>query len=140
MATSVLTNAAPFIVDPHSADRNSGRQIDWSAAGILVDAVTGKKYIPGGTVVGELLSGTKKISPRVVTTNPAIGILEHTAYQDDPTAAKSGYPVVVGGVIYENLIAQASGGPPKTLAAAIKTELAAAGAGFVYEIYEDNRS
>lgn len=105
-----------------------------------VVAGSGPKFLPAGTVVGSLLDGTGKVSPRVVTTNPAIGLLETNA-TDDPlsTDAKSGYGIMVSGVFYENLLPDSSGAP-KVLASAIKTELAAAGAGFVFQQYADNRT
>lgn len=104
-----------------------------------VVAGTGAKFLPAGTVVGTLL-GAGKASPRIVTTNPAVGILETNA-TDDPNApdSYSGYGVIVGGVIFENLLPEASGGPPKVLASAVKTELAAAGMGWVWQAYSDSR-
>ena len=89
-------------------------------------------------MVGELL-GAGKVSPRVVTTNPAVGMLETSALEDDPVAAKSGYGMIVGGRLYENLLPDATGSP-KVLASAIKTELAASGTGFSFEQSGDNRA
>ena len=92
MATTTigLINQAPFIADPNSVHRNTGRQIDWAHVS-TTDPATGKKYIPAGTVCGELISaGAGTISPRVVTTNPATCILATAAYEDDPTAAATG--------------------------------------------------
>lgn len=99
---------------------------------------TGKKMLPAGTVVGSLL-GAGRVSPRIVTTNPAIGLLETNAIEDDPDAALSGYGVIVGGVVYEALLPDSTG-TPRTLSAAIKTELANAGTGFSYEPYADSRA
>lgn len=137
--TTTRVGRPGFVVDASSIRLNSGRQIDWAnvAAG-FIDAATGKKVLPAGTVIGELL-GNGKISPRVVTTNPATGILATTAIQDDRSAALSGYGVIVGGVIYEALLPDSSGAP-KVLAAAIKTELDAAACTFQFERYEDNRA
>jgi hypothetical protein len=102
-------------------------------------AGSGAKFLPAGTVVGTLL-GSGKASPRIVTTNPAIGLLETNA-TDDPQApdALSGYGIIVGGVIFENLLPEATGGPPKVLATAVKTELVAAGMGWVWQAYSDSR-
>jgi hypothetical protein len=137
--TTTVIGRPGFVVDPSSIEQNPGRQIDWAnvAAG-YIDAATGKKVLPAGTVIGELL-GSGKISPRVVTTNPATGILATTAIEGDRSAALSGYGVMVGGVIYEALLPDSSGSP-KVLAAAIKTELAAADCTFKWERYEDNRA
>lgn len=130
-----------FVADPNSVVQDVGRQIDWdNVDAAYADAVTGKKVLPAGTVVGELLSGDGKVSPRVVTTNPAIGILITDAIQDDPSAAKTGYGVYRGGHFWENLLPDAAGGPPAVLAAAIKTELAANGAYWLFTSYSDNRN
>lgn len=99
----------------------------------------GKRVLPAGTVVGDTL-GSGLISPRVASTNTAIGILETTAVEGETIAALSGYGVIVGGVVFENLLPDATGGPPATLAGGIKTELAAAGTGFSFQSYGDNRS
>lgn len=137
--TTSLVGRPGFVADEGSLEFSSGRQIDWAnvAAGYL-DAATGKKVLPAGTVVGELLGGGK-ISPRVVTTNPAVGILATTAIEDDRSAALSGYGMLVGGVLYEALLPDSSGSP-KELAAAVKTELDTARCTFKYERYEDNRA
>lgn len=103
-------------------------------------AGSGAKFLPAGTVVGTLLDGTGKAAPRIVTTNPAIGILETNA-TDDPKSSDSstGYGILIGGVIYENLLPEATG-TPKVLASAVKTELAAAGTGFAFQQYADTRT
>ncbi len=102
----------------------------------------GKKILPAGAVMGELIDltagGPGKVSPRVVTTNPAIGLLASDAVEDDPAAALSGYGLVRGGIVYEALLPDATG-TPRILAAAIKTELAANSKGFVYAVYKDVR-
>jgi len=139
--TTYYNTRAGFIADPHSITRSGGVQIDWAnvAAG-YVDATSGKKVLKAGTAVGSLLSGNGSVSPRVVTTNPAVGLLATDAVQDDPAAPLSGYGLIKGGIIYETLLPDASGSPP-TLAAAIKTELQAAGVstGFVFVAYSDAR-
>ncbi len=127
-----------FIADPGSITRNSGRQIDWANVADSYKNADGKKVLPAGTVIGELLGGGK-ISPRVVTTNPATGILESTAVEGDVSASRSGHGVIVGGVLYENRLPDASG-DPKKLAAAVKTELNAAGTGFAFEQFGDSRA
>lgn len=134
--TTVNLSRLPFVADPHSIMRNSGRQIDW--ANVSDTNADGKKVVYVGTVVGEIL-GTGRVSRRVVTTNPAVGIMETTAVEGDPVAAASGYGIIIGGHLYENLLPDASGGPPKTLAAAIKTELRANGFAWSFEVYGDNR-
>jgi hypothetical protein len=100
----------------------------------------GNKVLKSGTVVGELL-GSGKVSPRVASTNPAVGMLETDAVENDPVASKTGYGMIVGGEVYENLLPDSSGGPPRVLLTAIKTELNTAGAskGFLFQQYLDNR-
>jgi hypothetical protein len=98
----------------------------------------GPKILPAGTCVGTLAGGGK-LRPRVVSTNPAVGFLEAGAREDDRSASLSGYGVIIGGHLYENLLPDASGGPPATIAAGIKTELDAARAWFSYETYADSR-
>jgi hypothetical protein len=210
--TTTSISRAPFVVDPHSIVRLSGRQIDWAhvatsfystavvvtvgtggaaqgattvpvtalpgalpngttldfggakfarltaaaAAGatsltvaalptavVAGDTATyvgpnGKKTLPAGTVVGSLL-GSGKVSPRIVTTNPAIGVLETSAVEGETQAALTGYGVIAGGILYENLLPDASGSP-KVLATAVKTELNANGTGFAFEQYGDSRA
>lgn len=137
--TTYVVSRADFVADPQSMERSIGYQIDWTnvAAG-YIDAATGKKVLPAGTVVGSLL-GAGKISPRVVTTNPAIGILATTAIESDKGAGYTGYGVFVGGVVYEALLPDATGSP-KTLPAAYKTELSSAGCTFKFHNYADNRT
>lgn len=125
-ATSVTVDAIPTAL------------ADTDAATFTVVAAKGPKILPAGTVVGTLAGGGK-LRPRVVTTNPAIGILEAGAREDDRSASLSGYGVIIGGHLYENMLPDATGGPPKTLASQIKTELNAAGTGFSFETYADSR-
>lgn len=134
--TTSRLGASGFVVDPHSIDRDNGHQVDW--ANVTALNADGKKYIPAGTVVGSLL-GNGKISPRVVTTNPAVGLIETTAIENDSNAALTGYGLIVGGVINENLLPDATG-TPRVLAAAVKTELANAGTGFSWRQYSDGRT
>jgi hypothetical protein len=98
---------------------------------------SGPKTIPAGTRVGTLLSGDEQIVPRIAGTNPAIGILATDANEDSKTDSRSGYGVIVGGVIYENHLPGATGSP-RTIAAGEKTELAAAGTGFSWKQYFDS--
>lgn len=137
--TTLNVSRPGFVADQNSMERNDGRQIDWANVGAgYLNATTGKKVLPAGTVVGSLL-GAGLISPRVVTTNPAVGVLVSNAIEGDQAAAKSGYGVYVGGVVYETLMPDSTGSP-KTVPAAMKTELAAAGCTFKYIPYADNRT
>lgn len=141
ITSSRVTTRQPFVADRDSLVRDTGHTIDW--ANVASDGtygVTGKRRIPAGTVMGELLSGNGQISPRIVTTNPATCILETDADEDNLVDARSGYGVLRGGHLYENLLPQATG-TPRQLAAAVRTELAAAFVSdFVFSQYTDNTS
>jgi hypothetical protein len=104
-------------------------------------AGTGGKFLKAGTCVGDVL-GSGKLRPRVVTTNPAVGFLASDASELSETDAITGYGLIIGGYLYENLLPDATGGPPAALAAGIKTELQVAGAskGFLFKVYEDTRT
>lgn len=136
--TTYNLGGAGFIAVHSSIVRDSGRQIDWANVGAgYIDAASGKKVLKAGTVCGELL-GTGKISPRVLTTNPAAGILETDAVEGDTTVPASGYGFIRGGAVYEALLPEATGSP-RVLAAAVKTELNAAGMGFDFQKWQDIR-
>lgn len=89
------------------------------------------KVIKAGTVMCQLSSG--KIVPRVNRpgSEEAKGLLMTTAIENDRSASLSGYGMIVGGVIYENLL-------PETITS-YKTELENNGLSWVWETYADNR-
>ena len=99
----------------------------------------GAKLLKAGTVVGNALTSGGAVSLRVVTTNPAIGILETDAIEGAEEQGLTGQSIIVGGVFYENLLPEATGSPA-VLASAVKTELNANGSGFAFVQYADNRS
>lgn len=93
------------------------------------------KEIPAGTVMAELSSG--KIVPRSDRpgSETATGILESTAVEE--TGVNDvGHGVIVGGVIFQNLLPDFSNAAFSTF----KSELVAAGVGmgYVWETYADN--
>ena len=100
----------------------------------------GKRVIAAGTVMSELTSG--KIVPRAITTATATCILETAAEEGSPSDALSGYGVIIGGALYENMLPEATGGPPKVLNTTWKGELqtAGVGTGFAFRQYADTRS
>lgn len=108
---------------------------------------TGKKLIPAGKCMAERAGG--KIIPRVdqtTTSEVATGFLETNAIEDEPSAALTGYGVIIGGVLYENLLPDATAGATTgTIAATYKNELVGntsnpKSTGLVFEQYADNRS
>jgi hypothetical protein len=113
-------------------------------AGTAVYGGSGAKTLPAGKAVVELTGG--KIAPRSDRpgSETCVGFLETNAIENDVTASKSGYGVIIGGVLYENLLPDATGGTTGTLTAAYKTELSNAtnppSTGFAFEQYADNRT
>lgn len=137
--TDYNLSGLPGVVDPHNTPRDNGHQIDWDNVADSYKNAAGKKVLPALTAVGSLLGGGK-VSPRVADTNPAVGLLATTAIEGEDSAAATGYGLFIGGPFYENLLPDATGGPPKTLPADIKAELAEAGTGFAWRTYSDNRA
>lgn len=100
----------------------------------------GTLVIKAGTVMAELTTG--KIIPRAVSgAVTATCILATDAEQNNLNASLSGYGVILGGVIYENNLPEATGGPPKVITTGWKTELqtAGVGTGFAFRQYGDTR-
>jgi len=77
----------------------------------------------------------------VTLTHKTIGIGETEMTEGMPSDAKSGYGIIIGGALWENLLPDATGSP-KVLPSAYKTELqtAGVGTGFAFDQYGDNRS
>lgn len=136
--TQTHPSRAAFVADDSAmVSHGTGVQIDWANVdAAYLDAVTGKKVLPAGTRLG-LLLGAGKASPRVDTTNPAVGLLKTPAVQDDLSAPGGGmYGLWVGGPVYENLLPGAAGSP-LVIDADEKAEMAAAGATFYFQQYGD---
>lgn len=93
---------------------------------------SGNKAVPSGTVMAQLANG--KVVPRAARPGAevAIGLLWGTAIENLPSHAYSGYAIIVGGVIYENLL------PEGAPIAGIKTELVNAGTGWLWQTYADS--
>lgn len=141
MTRTDFTASTPgFIADPASIDLNTGRQVSWDDVPDSYLGDDGKKQLPAGTIVSELSNPAGKIVPRadeVEYAGAAIGILRTAAVEDDDVAAMSGYGVIVGGVIFQNLLPDFGDGAIATM----KTELNAVGVGnFVWETYADTRA
>lgn len=88
------------------------------------------KVIKAGTVMCQLSSG--KIVPRANRpgSEEAIGLLISTAQENSKSDSLSGYGIIIGGVIYENLL-------PETITS-YKTELETNGTSFAWQTYADN--
>jgi len=103
---------------------------------VYVVSYSQEKVIPAGTVMAELASGL--IVPRAARpgAETAMGILWSTATSalyEPNSDSLSGYGIIIGGVIYENLL-------PEVITA-YKTELntAGVGTGFAWQTYADSR-
>lgn len=98
---------------------------------------TGAKVIPAGKIMAELSSG--KLIPRDsdnISSETSTHILEATAVEDDESS-DLGHGSLVGGVIYEDMLPDASHASFATW----KGELNAVGVGhFVWQDYADNSS
>ena len=107
-----------------------------TAGGSAVDLATNN-----GTALMQIVAyaASRTASGTITVARAAVGILETNAAQNAQSHALSGYNLLVGGVLYENLLPDASG-TPKVLPAAYKAELAAVGCTFKYQTYADNRA
>jgi hypothetical protein len=109
---------------------------------IVTGSLATGRFLPAGTVLAELTSGKcvpRSVAPSGVT---ATGILETDAYEFSTTDALTGYGVLIGGALYENMLPEATGGPPKTINSTWKTELqtAGVGTGFAFRVYGNSIS
>jgi hypothetical protein len=100
----------------------------------------GKKRVAAGTVM-VIVAATGKMVPRSARpgAETAVGIIETDADEDSKSDSKSGYGLIVGGVVYENLLPDATGSP-KVLPTDYKTEMqtAGVGTGFAFRQYADD--
>lgn len=103
------------------------------AADTAVYAGVGVKSLPAGTVMVEI-SASKKICPRASrpSSETATGFLASAAHQDSKTDALTGYGMIIGGTVYQNLL------PEGTPNSTVKNELQAAGTGFAWEDYAND--
>ena len=128
-----------FIAQWSAISRSPGQQVDWDAVPASYEDATGTKVIPAGTVMSKLASG--KVVPRAdrdvvaAPTETATGLLATAAVDGAPQDAKSGYGLITGGPVYEDLLPDQGAADFGTY----QTELADSGTGFRFEIQADNR-
>lgn len=103
--------------------------VDNDAATHTVQAGAGKKMIPAGYPMAASSSGSGPMLP--ANDGTANCLLATNAHEDNGSDALSGYGVILGGVIYSNLL-------PVTLAGGAVTALQAAGTGFAFRTYSDS--
>lgn len=120
-----------FLADRSSAERTSGRQIDWENVAASFEGDDGYKAIPSGHPMAPAGDGRRIVPATNAAGNEANaqGLLEGPAHELEEAAPSTGFGMIVGGVVYEQLV------PGVT--AAIKTAL---GTRFFWETYEDTRS
>lgn len=108
-----------------------------TAGGGAIDLATGD----GTALVRAVAGGTYTAGGTITAAYAAACILETSADEDDPAAALTGFGCLIGGVLFENLLPDATG-TPAVLPAVYKTELARAGVGtgFAFEQYADDRT
>lgn len=105
-----------WIVDYAYTPRDTGVQIDWASCDPERVDANGNQYVPGGTIMARLASGL--VIPRVdvdldpapgdqLGTETAEGLLIGEANVADKTDALTGYGLLLGGVVYENLLPDA---------------------------------
>ena len=98
---------ARFLADQHSVVQDGGHQIDFDQVGAgYLNATTGKKEIPAGTIMApDTTAGDGYIIPRADSgATTATCILLTDAVEDERHAARTGYGVILGGSILEDLL------------------------------------
>ena len=128
MRTRSTLSTPGFVADPASLRYDTGRQIDWD------NVPAGTDTLPPGTLVTMPDDGTKSV-PAVDGTGA--GFLQTHAHRPGTAGgladALTGYGVLIGGHLYENLLPDAVAGE---LPAAAK---AALGPLFTFQTYRDSR-
>lgn len=143
---SFNNSLASFIADPASIEQIPGRRVKWAAVSddFIVES-TGKKKLPAGSIVDELEDGQivehggsdATVSPE--DAGATLGILLTDANEDASEEALTGYGILVGGVLYDNLLPDASG-DPLSIGGTAKTALVNAGCTFKYVQHVDSRA
>lgn len=133
-----------FIVNYASMKPGIGAQISWADVGAgFIDANTGKKRLPAGTVIGYIKNAGAtlgKAAPHGVTALTAgtvatqYAILQTSADEDaELVGGFNGFGTWIGGNVYENLLPDATGTTPsKVISAGMKTSLSTAGCNFYF--------
>lgn len=109
--TTRQLSRAQWLVDWANAPRDLGAQIDWASVDPARVDAQGKKYVPDGTIMARIVSNGKLIPRRDVAargnalgTEVAAGILIGQANEGDTSDALTGYGLILGGVVYNNLL------------------------------------
>lgn len=134
------TYALPaFVADRGSMETfGTGIQLDFTKFTDAKYGTAGKRIIPAGTIIeptGEAGKPAYLCGPASGTAGKLALILKYNAEEDSTADALTGYGAYSGGVVYETLLPEASGNP-RTLSAALKTQL---GGFFRFMTWEDKR-
>lgn len=132
LAADAAAGATALTVEPLA-----GPIVD-DATATYIAGGTGDKTILAGTIMAELSGG--KLVPRKDRpgSETATGILETSATEDNREDALTGYGIIVGGVIYQNLLPE--DGDSFFATAIGELETAGVGLGWVWETYADDRA
>lgn len=128
----IIQAERPFVVDPHSIMRNGGAQVTWADWGAGYQDTEGNKVLPAGTICA--ITSDELVPPAAGGADAAV-ILATPAQENSGSDSLTGYGVIVGGVIYKNLLPDSAHGD----FAAMITALEATGPGFRFETYADSR-
>lgn len=134
--TNRKLSRATWLVDWENAPRDLGAQIDWGSVDPARVDGNGRKYVPDGTIMARIAASGKVVPRRDVAleegnalgTETAVGILIGEAGEGDRNDAMTGYGLLLGGVVYNNLLPDFGQGALVTW----KTELETNGLTFVY--------
>lgn len=134
MATRYEVSRPPFVADWDSVTRDTGHTMDWDEVGDSYLDSTGKKFVPAGTPMGETANGIAPARAAGPDDDPpaivAKFLLATGANEGSEIQNRSGYGVIRGGVIYENLLPAA--------VTSHKTALDTAGTGYSWATYRDS--
>jgi hypothetical protein len=136
VTNSYQLSRAQWLVDWENSPRDLGAQIDWDSVDPARVDANGRKYVPDGTIMARIAASGKVIPRRDVAlaegnaagTETAVGILIGQANESDRTDALTGYGLLLGGVVYGNLLPDVG----QAGLATWKTELETAALTFVY--------
>lgn len=136
-STTYQISRPTWLVDWKNTPRDLGHPVDWDSADPERANAQGKKYIPDGTIMA-LLDGGAMIPAADVGLDleggnqtgaeTAVGLLIGEANESDRSDALTGYGLLRGGVVYENLLPDAEDEDFETWLG----EMAANGSVFVY--------
>jgi len=129
-ATKVIS-APYFLADELSATPSFGGNIDWDAVPDIADYKDedGNKILPSGTILKRCADETlvPHDSAKVGTVE---GLLRYATGEKTRAHAKTGVGVVIGGVVYEELV--------PGLTPTLKDELVANGVGWHFRTYQNS--